>query len=198
MTLDIQSIPKLVISLPNREDRRAMLSTELSKLFFNPSYELIDGVVMNPSEKGIVQAHKNALSYAQSKGWHYVLIMEDDLKLSDSPGLINYVAEAFNSLPDDFGALSGACYCGRPQQYNLYWSKIKNFCGMQFVLYSSSVYEKIINHDYQKSNFDRETSNIIPFYVINKLFASEHPGRSDHAKKDVDYDHILKKYQLLV
>jgi hypothetical protein len=197
MIVDIQSIPKLVISLPERGDRLEKLSKELTKLFFNPSYELIQGIRIDPVEVGIVQAHKNAIRHARENEWPAVIVLEDDLRLSDSPNLINYTTELFSNVPDSFGGLSGSCYCGNPNKYNEYWSLVKNFCGAQFVVYSSEYYDKIINHNFQNYNYDREVSKIIPFYVSNKLFATEYPGKSDHAKKEVNHDHLLKKYQLL-
>lgn len=197
MTIDIQSIPKLVISLPEREDRLTQVMKELPKLFFDPSFIMSEGIRDTPVQAGIVKAHKEAIRYARKKNWKYVLVMEDDLKLSDSPELIGYVTEAFRNIPDHFGCLLGSAYNGLIKTHSLFWNRIENFAGAHFVVYREEVYDTILNHGFGINNYDRELSNIITVFVACKMFSSEYSGYSDHSKRIVDHSHHLVKHDLL-
>lgn len=193
----IQVIPKLVINLPERKDRLERFKSELSKLFDDTTFNIIEGVRNERSSVGISTAHKNAVKFAKDQGWEYVLVMEDDLKLSSSPNLRWYVNEALNNLPSNWGALSGSCYCGRPNHYNKYWSLVKDFCGCHFMIYKYDSYDSIINHDFRIKNYDREVSKILDIYIMNKLIAKEYPGFSDHLNKEVNHDNHNAKYKKL-
>jgi hypothetical protein len=65
------------------------------------------------------------------------------------------------------------------------------------MVYREEVYDAILNYEFGVMHYDRALSNITKVYVINQLFASEHPGYSDHLKKEVDHSHHLARYAKL-
>lgn len=195
--LRIDDIPRLVINLPERGDRLKQFRVELGKLFDNPICLVIPGVKDEIPERGIIQAHKNAILTARAMEWDYVLVMEDDLKLSNSPRLKEHINECLSNLPNSWDALSGSLYCGKPIPYNKYWNLVKHLCGCHFMIYTKSSYDRILNLDFGKGNYDRVMSKVLDVYVMAKLIAKEHSGYSDHLRREVDHDSHTAKYKFL-
>jgi len=191
--MELQSLRKLVINLPSRQDRLEQFRKELPKLFFDPSFEIISGV-----EGDIVAAHKTALEYARYCNFPAVLIMEDDLRLSNSPNLIKYTEEAFKSLKTDFKCVSGGVYGGSLTKVDAYWSEVMGFAGAHFLIYRQEVYDQIINHDFGTTHYDRRLSSICKCAVLNQFIATQQNGYSDHRKKTVNDDHYLNGFKMLI
>jgi len=194
--MNLQTIQKLVINLPTRTDRLASINAELPKLFFNPSFYTIKGITkFSEPRLNVIEAHKKAIRAAEVLDLPEVLVIEDDLKLSDSKGLINFVNDAFNNLPEHAEILLGGIYGGNPKRFNAYWSEVSFFAGATFVVYKSSVYEKILNYDFGPNHFDRVLSSISKCYVISPMIAKQFNGYSDNRQKDVDDEHYLVNYK---
>lgn len=193
----IQTLPKLVISLPNRTDRLESIRKELPKLFFNPEFTIIDGVIDETPVLGVVKAHKNALRHALTLDSH-VIIMEDDLKLSDNVNLISHIEQLFNNLPKEWDILTGGHYCGKLSSYNENWYRIENMCGCQFMVYNKESINKILTHDFKDIHYDRALSNCCDkIYTASKMFATQHSGYSDIRKRKVDDSHLLVNKKVL-
>lgn len=188
-----------VISLPNRGDRLQQFYLEINKLFSTPSVILIDGVVDLPVHKGIAQAHLNCVQYAKDNNLPYIIICEDDLKISDSLRLKEYVNNAFTSLPDDYNILLGGIYSSESlTHYNDYLNITSTFCGTHFYIINSNCYDKILSFD-KTMHIDRWLASKanLKCYVVKEFFATQHNGFSDNVNNTVNYDNYLASFKLL-
>jgi len=195
--MNIQELPKLIINLPQMDDRLKSIESQLPKLFDNTEYTLIEGVTGSTSAKNIFQAHLKAIRYAKEKEFEYVLILEDDCIFTDYPNIKPYVQEAFNNLPDEWDVLLGSCYGGSITPFNSYWSKTKYACGNTFNIYPKKNYDSILQL-MSTGHFDRVLDKRFDkIYVANPYFAYQKTGFSSNKGLVVDYNHLLKGKKLI-
>jgi len=194
MVLDINSIKKLVINLPERVDRKDHVINQLNKFFWD--FEFVNGIKKQIPSEGIAGAHINCIKLAKEQNLPYICIIEDDVVFRD--GAKEYFNEIFNNVPDDFDVLLSGYYTGSLLKRGKYWDSIGQFCGLHFYIVAAKFYDYILNFHF-KGHIDRymnETEHN-KIYCSNKFFATQLDGWSDNVKKNVTYSQTLNKKQLL-
>ena len=196
--MDIQSIQKFVINLPERGDRLEQLEEELTCLFYEPSYILMNGVKRPLVHEGIAEAHIQCVRMAKALNLPYCMIIEDDLLFQAKEKTIEYVTNAFRHVPEDWDILLSGIYDGHPVKVNEYWSKVKKFCGLHLYVVNAKFYDKFLSYEggwHIDQWLNHKGDNNV--YVTNKFFAIQRNGYSDNVKKNVNYNDLLKNYKIL-
>lgn len=193
----------MVINLPSRRERLERFNTEIVKLFDSNNTETINGVIDKVPMKGIATAHLNAICRAKELKLPYVLVMEDDLFVQSLNSRTQMEA-AFSEVPDDFEILLGGIYTAHNlKKYNNYWDSVDEFSALHFYVVNSNVYDKILSFD-KTEHIDRWMAKIplkagggLKSYVSNPFFCIQYPGFSDNVMSNMDYSHLLKKFNVL-
>lgn len=196
--INLETIEKIVINLPERNERLSRTKSELKKVFTNTSFTLVEGIRDIPIYKGIAQAHINAVQIAKSKGWRQVLIMEDDI-FFPSRFFHKYITEALQNTPEDWDILLASVYKSKGLiKYNEYWSRTKDFSGLTFYIVNEKVYQAILEFD-KSGHIDRAmvTELKLNCYVINNFVAIQYDGFSDNTGKEEEYSKLLINFEIL-
>lgn len=196
MVLDIDKIKKLVISLPERTDRREHVKKELD--YFGWDFNFIDGVRKTPVHLGIAEAHKKCIKLAKDLNLPYICILEDDVLFQSKEKTKDYLNLAFANVPDDFDILLGGYYTGALLKRGKYWNEIGQFCGLHFYIVAEKFYNRILEytdngHIDRYMNEDERTK----VYCTEKFFAIQLDGWSDNTNKNTTYSATLNKKMLL-
>lgn len=194
--MDFRSLNKLVINLPEREDRRINVATQLSGV----DYSLVDGIKEQKSLLGIAKSHLKCVQIAKDNNWTEVLIMEDDLVLR--PKFESYLNECLYNTPNEWDLLLGGIYnCKNYQSYNNWWDKIGEFRALHFYIVNQSAYDKILSYDHNCDQHIDAWMNRhgrkLNCYVTKKFIATQLVGYSDNVKALTDYSHLISKSRLL-
>ncbi len=195
--MDLDSVPKLLINLPYRDDRFKRSMLEIPKFFGVCDTIIVHGVKDTPVYRGIAQAHMNCIEIAKDRGWENVIIMEDDVRFQ-SRNSRDYADLAFNNLPVDWDILLSSLYVTKGlKKYNEYWSRTQEFCGLTFYVVNNRAYDRIL--EYQKlSHIDRAMTRMgLSCYVVNEFFAIQYEGYSDNTEKNESYSKLLNKFNVL-
>ena len=196
--MNLDTINKIVIHLPERVDRLERTMDGISKFFENHEVTFIEGVRELPVFKGIAQAHLNAIRHAQEQGWPEVLIMEDDVNFQ-SKNSRSHADKCFSQIPDNWDLLLSSVYTSKGlTQYNGFWSQTKEFCGLTWYVVNQRAYDKILTFD-KSMNIDRAMATAIGLncFVVNEFFAIQYEGFSDNVNRKVNYDNLLGRFDVL-
>ena len=191
MVLNINDINKIVINLPERQDRLIQFKSEVNHLGWQ--FEVMDGIKHKEPMTGIGMAHRKCVLIANNLNLDNILIMEDDLLFTNASKTQQYIKEALNNTPDDFDVLIGGHYGGvKLSNYNDYWHRVGQFCGLHFYIVNKRFYQHILNYD-GTMHIDRymnlqETNKV---YCTNKFFAIQRDGYSDNVKNVTEYSKYL-------
>src|SRR3972149_4538112 len=188
---------KLLIHLPERTDRLDDFKNELTYLPCN-NLIITQGIKHSQSYKGIAQAHLNCISIAKGNEWPRVLIMEDDVVFQGGEKPAPHLYKCLEIIPEDWDILLGGVYQAKElNNYNEFWDKVGEFCGLHFYIVNAKAYDKILQYDFIH-HIDRwmNQKNRLNCYVINKFIATQRSGYSDNVKEKVDYKSKLKKFTL--
>lgn len=195
--MKLNDIPKLVINLPHRADRLELLKKEL--IHINANVQIINGIEHNNPMFGIGQAHINCILIAKQMEYEHVIIMEDDCIFQAQDKTLYYINKCLLNAPNDWDILLGGVYYSKQRsEYNDYWQRIGEFCGLHFYIVNSKAYDKILEYDF-KHHIDRwlNQNNRLNCFVAKKFFATQRDGFSDNTKKVENYKQLLDKYILL-
>jgi hypothetical protein len=198
MQINLETINKIVINLPERTDRLLQFKNELPKLFTNTEVIVQPGIINPIPYKGIADAHLSCIRMAKEKDWEYVLIMEDDLFIP-SVNAKQYMKDAFNNVPNNFDiCLGGIYYSKKLLPYNEYWNTTGEFCALSFYVVNKKAYDHILKYDYIHQ-IDRwlNRTNELKCYVTKKMFAIQYEGYSDNVKRQTNYLSHLSQFELL-
>lgn len=198
--MNIQILNKCVINLPSRTDRLESVKKELSYLFEDNSFNLIDGVENRVPMLGIAEAHLNCIRLAKNNNWSEVLIIEDDVRFQAKEKTLKFVNEAFNHLPDNWDILLGGLYeADGLTPHNNFWNRTKEFCGAHFYIVNSKCYDEILKYEgrFHIDRFINLGGNKLNCFVTNKFFAIQYDGFSDNVKMKTDYADKLVRFELL-
>ena len=103
-----------IIHLPHRTDRLKLLNQELIEQNIL-DYKIWDGIIdKSIPQKGISQAHKQIVKYAQEEKLSEILIAEDDLYFT-AKGAFDYFLK---NKPSDFDIYLGGIHEGKVKQDN--------------------------------------------------------------------------------
>jgi glycosyl transferase family 25 len=199
MQLNIHEINKLVINLPERNERLHKFIDEFGYIFPGDTFQVINGVKAEPSFHGIAEAHMNAIKHAKENNWPNVLIMEDDLYIPAKEKATKYINEAFNKVPDDWDVLLGGVYHSVSlTKENNYWNRIGEFCALHFYIVNARAYDKLLTWD-KTNHYDRWIGKTgLKCFVPTRFFAIQYDGYSDNVNKITDYNSTyLSKFTIL-
>lgn len=201
--INLKTIPICVINLPERKERLTRTIEECINFFdctILTNFSVIPGVRASIPRIGIAQAHINAIKHAQFHCFENVLIVEDDVRFL-SKNAFNYAQHALLSAPDNFDILLGGIYSHRGtfMKTNNYWNKLQEFCGLHFYIVNCKAYDKIIAFN-SHMHIDRWLAKgaKLECYVADTFFATQYDGYSDNTNRSEHYEHLLKKYKVLV
>lgn len=198
--MNLQDIPKLVINLEKRTDRRdAFIKHWKESVPEWGHVNLMPGVLDDDPMIGIASAHLQCVKFAMDRKWPNVMIMEDDV--SFRPRCTAYLDEAVKVLPDCWDILLGGVYeANNLQPFNSHWDRIDEFCGLHFYILSASAYDKVLAYD-KRFHIDRWMNmggKRLNSFVTNKYVAIQRDGFSDNVKANTNYnDLLLNKKKLL-
>jgi hypothetical protein len=170
----------------NRKDRFEVLLRELSTQGI--SYILWDAVKDITPGTGISKAHKNIVAWAKQNHQPEVLIMEDDVRFC-GPGSFDYFLK---NKPDEFDLYLAGIYYGQLSPENT----VKTFSALHCYIIHERFYDTFLSVPikYQLDTYLSEQNGL--YKVCHPFAAIQHNGYSDNVKKKVDYDALLKPYQL--
>jgi GR25 family glycosyltransferase involved in LPS biosynthesis len=160
---------------------------------------VIDGIPHLQPERGIGQAHTEAIKHAKIMGLDKICIMEDDIVFQGKEKTIPYFNECLNNLPSDWNILMGGVYNrGATFKENEYWNKLTTFCGLHFYIVNANCYDKLLTWN-GIDHFDRWISKQnLSIFVTDKYIAHQMDGYSDNAKANTKYnDEHLDIHRLL-
>lgn len=173
-----------IITLPQREDRRALFEREL---IFNNIFEYSvwrGHTSSNYSFVNIRNSHQSIVKAAKYARMNEVLIAEDDFKLLGA-GAYQYF---LNNVPDDYDIYLGGIMDGSIDENNIVTDF---FCGLTLYMVHERFYDKFLSiHKF--GNLDRLLAGMGKFVVCNPMVVSQHGGYSDNKKQIVQsYDQKL-------
>lgn len=187
----------VVINLPNRHERLIDFTNELK--YLNLKAEVIPGIKLNPSHRGIGQAHLNCIKYAKNNNLESILIMEDDCYFPAKERTLSHFNKCMDNLPENWDILLGGVYYSENlKPYNDYWNRVGEFCGLHFYIVNKKAYDVILGYDFMQ-HIDRwmNQKNRLNCFVASKVFALQRSGFSDNTGQNENYTHLLSKYKIL-
>lgn len=193
-----KELNKLVINLPERPERLDQFNKECIYVPMS-NLQVVSGIRASTPMLGIAQAHINCVMIAKQMEWPEVLIMEDDVLFPGKDQTYDYLLNCISSIPPDWNILLGGVYeSKRLSDYNDYWNRTEEFCGCHFYIVNANCYDRILQYD-GKHHIDRwiNKDGKLNCYVAKKFFAIQRPGHSDNQGKVVDFQHKLKKFNIL-
>lgn len=212
MNINLNDIPVCVINLPERVERLQRTQLQLDNFYSRESYNfyLIEGVRERNPMKGIAQSHMNCIQLAKDNHWEYVIIIEDDVKFQ-SENSYSHAVECFKNAPIDFDILLSGVYSATDlKTYNEYWNSVTEFSALHYYCVRNTAYDTILS--FQKDqHIDRWLGKIknvgvfkktgpgagLKCYVANPFFAIQFNGHSDNMGQEMNYDHLLTKFNIL-
>lgn len=196
--MDLSSIPKLVINLPERTDRLENFVKQMK--YLNCEASRVNGIKTHRARIGIAVTHMACINIAKASKWDKVLIMEDDVVFQGKEKTLPYLTEALKNVPDDWEVLLGGVYeARRITPVNEYWGSIGEFCSLHFYIVNSKAYDKILQWDghHHIDRWVNKNGERTKCYVTRKFIATQSSGWSDNVMKRVDYTHMIKRFDLL-
>ncbi len=187
--------PILVINLPDRKDRW----TEIQASFTDwPALERIDAVKDSPGWRGCNKSHVKALELAQSRGYPWVLVLEDDCDPVE--GALQRFKDLLPSLwakRSQWDVFLGGCTSVKDVSLIQSSPALLSVKGhtTHFCLYTQNSYTKLIhgikNTDTVIDSFFRESPTIRCFCTAPHL-ATQRPSKSDLQDQHTDYAQVFK------
>lgn len=192
--IDLNTIPKFVINLPERTDRLEMFDKEFHSFFPDSSYTVVEAVKYKDPKLAITSSHQLAVMM----GYEHdaILIMEDDVKFTSGKSY-DYAVEAYKETPNEADVLLGGVYqatnLGVPEGS---WRKVDVFSAAHFYVIRKEAYDTFLKAD-GSEHIDRWMGPNLNCQVPMKFFAVQYNGYSDQVNKVTDYDYYLKKFDLV-
>jgi GR25 family glycosyltransferase involved in LPS biosynthesis len=203
MRIDIDSIPVVVINLPERTERLATTRKQLDSFYGveNKEFHIVQGIRTPQSFVGIANAHQNAVKLAKDNGWPMVCIVEDDVHFQSASSR-SYAEELYADVPEDFDVLLSGIYTGSYERTDKRWFRVSEFSALHYYIVAEKAYDRILAFG-RTSHIDRWMCNHVrggnlTVYVPDQFFAIQFDqGYSDNARRMVDYRTLLSKYNVL-
>ncbi|CAN5552586.1 hypothetical protein BH10BAC2_BH10BAC2_40690 [soil metagenome] len=171
-----------IIHLRHREDRMNLLLDELKQQGIT-DYRIWDGIINNSIiPRGISQAHKQIVRYAEENSLSEILIAEDDLKFTGR-GSFDFFLK---NKPQDFDLYLASIYYGKLNLDNT----VNDFAGLTFYIINEKYFDTFLSipeHD----NIDRLAKNTGKFVVCNPFTVIQKNGFSDNVGLYSDYSDLL-------
>jgi hypothetical protein len=187
------------MNLDSRIDRWIELQTEFRKLQCVVPIDLcrVSAISNEIPQYGVTKTIHNIIKTAKESNNPYVLVIEDDLRILDAERIISSLENA----PNDWDILSGGVYLYSPiEKYNDYWMRVKDFCGLHFIIIRNTVYNRILDINSQTSHIDRILGaqvkcGHIKMYVMFPMLCQQKVGYSNVKKSIVNYNNSNLPWQ---
>lgn len=176
-----------IIHLPHRLDRWITLEKELYHQNIT-DIKIWHGIVdANIVAKGISQAHKQIVRYAQDQKLPEVLIAEDDLKFT-SKGAYDFF---ISNKPSDYDLYLASIYFGVVKNDN----SVDDFSGLTFYMVNERFYQRFLSAP-EYDNLDRSLRGTGKFIVCDPFTVIQYDGFSDNLKENTNYYCYLKNKRM--
>jgi hypothetical protein len=189
---------KIVIHLKEDHKRLKTLNQEMGKFFLD--YELFDAIKLNPGRLGVSESFKQVIKNNLSE--KRILIFEDDVKFTSSKSLEHFY-DCVGSLPEDWDILLGGSYWYSEKENLGRLIKIGDFCSLHCVLVRDTAYKHFLSHNPEEvKEIDRHLGKLaskgeLNVYLCNPMVAIQYNGFSHNREKDVNYDNMLRSYNVM-
>ena len=183
------------INLIDRSDKLESLKKNIKENNFKCKLIVIEAIKHNKGEIGCGLSHQKIIKLAQKKNLEKIIVLEDDCLFNDKS--YELFEKCMKQLPKDFDIFLGGISGGEPEKKitnNI--CKLKSFTATQFIIYSKSIYNKIL--EYKKGNIDVYISNLIKknnlnVYCSYPFISTQLTCYSDIKKKIKNYDRYFEK-----
>jgi GR25 family glycosyltransferase involved in LPS biosynthesis len=188
---------KFVIHLPEQRERLKTLTYEMNRFYLD--YTICPGVKMDVGSKGISESFKRVIR--DNINEEKILIFEDDVKFTSDKSLVRFF-ECMESLPDNWDILLGGSYWYEEEVKLGNLIKVKDFCSLHCVLIRKSAYEAFLSHSGQVKDIDRYLGKLscegkLNVYLCDPMIAVQYNGFSFNRNNTVNYDSLLRKFNIL-
>jgi GR25 family glycosyltransferase involved in LPS biosynthesis len=187
---------KIVIHLKEDHKRLRILTSELKSL----DYEIFDAIKLNPGNLGISESFKQVIRNNINE--KRILVFEDDVKFT-SPKSIEQFYNCASQLPPDWDILLGGSYfyleAGRTGDL----IKVSDFSSLHCALIRNTAYEHFLSHNHNEiKDIDRHLGRLskqgkLNVYLCNPMVAIQYNGFSHNRGQTVNYDNLLKNYNVM-
>jgi len=144
-----------VISLPGREDRRALLKEELDR--YNFEYEIWWATGHENGIVGLLLSIKTLFNHCLANGYSNVLVLEDDNSFVINP--TPFLNKVVPQLPEDYHCLYlGLNLIAQPSRYSENLLKISAAYSTHSILWSKTGMELVLT--------ELEKGEVIPFDIL--------------------------------
>jgi hypothetical protein len=189
---------KLVIHLPEQRERLKTLTYEMNRFYLD--YTICQGIKMNPGYKGVSESFKKVIR--ENINEERILIFEDDVKFTSNKSIAMFL-ECIKSLPDDWDILLGGSYWYQEDCNLGNLIKVKDFCSLHCVLVRNTAYEHFLSHGDEPKEIDRHLGKLssedkLNAYLCNPMIAVQYNGFSSNRGHNVNYDRLLKDFNILM
>ena len=176
-----------IIHLPKRADRFDLLKKELEVQKIR-NYKIWDGII-DPKilMRGISQAHKQIVRYAQSEKLPEILIGEDDLHFTEKGAFQFFIT----NKPLDYDIYLGGITEGLINKDN----SVDDFSGLTLYIINERFYNIFLSVP-DNLNLDRAIRNRGKFVVCNPFVVVQYNGFSDNIKQFCNYNSFFEDRNL--
>lgn len=176
-----------IIHLPTRKDRWTSLTMELAEQNIK-DYKIWNGIIdATLTHRGISQAHKQVIRYAQDRNLPEVLVGEDDLRFTAKGAFQYFLA----NKPNDFDLYLGGIYHGNIEKNKT----VDDFSGLTMYIVHRKFYKKFLSLP-ETLDIDRSLKDTGRFVVCDPFVVTQYNGFSDNCKTYTNDDHFLKGRKL--
>ncbi len=188
---------KFVIHLPEQKERLRTLTYEMNRFFID--YTISPGIKLDKGWKGISESFKKVIS--DNLNEDKILIFEDDVKFTSDKSIVKF-NECIDSLPENWDILLGGSYWYEEELKLGNLIKVKDFCSLHCVLVRNTAYKHFLSHNGDIKDIDRHLGNlskegVINVYLCDPMIAVQYNGFSNNREKVVNYDSLLKQYNVM-
>lgn len=186
-----KALPKLVINLPERSDRRDLFSAEMENIGNDSPIITIEGVRAVKPFKGIGKSHVKAMETGLIS-LDQAIIMEDDIHFPGGMETIPHINTCLKNAPDDWDILLGGVYQAADMvPVNEYWCSVRAFSGMHFYVISRQGYKKILQYKFNNHIDLWISDSRLKCFVMKRFCAIQHDGFSDNKGHITNYNKYL-------
>jgi hypothetical protein len=188
---------KFVIHLPEQTDRLKTLAYEMNRFFID--YTIFPGIKLDKGWKGISESFKKVIS--ENLNEEKILIFEDDVKFTSDKSIVKF-NECIDSLPDNWDILIGGSYWYEEELKIGSLIKVKDFCSLHCTLIRNTAYEHFLSHNGEIKDIDRHLGKLskegkLNVYLCDPMIAVQYNGFSHNREKVVNYDSLLRPYNVM-
>lgn len=179
-----------VISLPEAKERLSNFILESIKQKFD--YKVWEGIVDTQVPfRGVSQIHKKIVRYAKDNNLPYIIIAEDDCRMTDQFAFDFFI----KNIPQDYDLFLGGIYnmIGNGGTLDENNRVTDFFCGMTMYVVNRRFYDSFLQAN-ELNHIDRELSKSSKdkkFIVCNPFVCIQENGYSFLKKGDYNYDQYL-------